>query len=68
MLSAEVDYLLWPACSQGSGDNLMYVVDNGLSRKGEAEKVRKTFQEHFHIKLLALMQKRFLEKLKAWQS
>jgi GMP synthase (glutamine-hydrolysing) len=32
------------------GDNLTCIfVDNGLLRKGEAEKVKKTFQEHFHI-------------------
>ncbi len=34
------------------GDNLTCIfVDNGLLRKGEAEKVKKTFQEHFHIPL-----------------
>jgi GMP synthase (glutamine-hydrolysing) len=39
-------------------------VDNGLLRKGEAEKVRKTFQDHFHIKLdFVDARKRFLEKL-----
>ncbi len=27
-------------------------VDNGLLRKGEVEKVRKTFEDHFHIQLL----------------
>lgn len=48
------------------GDNLTCIfVDNGLLRKGEAEKVRKTFQEHFHIKLACVdAEKRFLEKLK----
>jgi GMP synthase (glutamine-hydrolysing) len=47
------------------GDNLTCIfVDNGLLRKGEAEKVRKTFQEHFHIKLdFVDAKKRFLEKL-----
>jgi GMP synthase (glutamine-hydrolysing) len=40
-------------------------VDNGLLRKGEAEKVRKTFGDHFHIKLLYVdARERFLEKLK----
>jgi len=40
-------------------------VDNGLLRKGEAEKVRKTFGDHFHIKLLHIdARERFLEKLK----
>ena len=47
------------------GDNLTCIfVDNGLLRKGEAEKVRKTFQDHFHIKLdFVDAKKRFLEKL-----
>ena len=47
-------------------DNLTCIfVDNGLLRKGEAEKVRKTFGEHFHIKLLHVdARERFLEKLK----
>jgi GMP synthase (glutamine-hydrolysing) len=47
-------------------DNLTCIfVDNGLLRKGEAEKVRKTFEEHFHIKLLYVdARERFLEKLK----
>jgi len=40
-------------------------VDNGLLRKGEAEKVKKTFEGHFHIKLIYVdAKKRFLEKLK----
>lgn len=48
------------------GANLTCIfVDNGLLRKGEAEKVKKTFQEHFHIKLACVdAEKRFLEKLK----
>ncbi len=47
------------------GDNLTCIfVDNGLLRKGEAEKVRKTFHDHFHIKLDFIdARKRFLEKL-----
>ncbi|MBS1114495.1 MAG: synthase, large subunit [Nitrospirae bacterium] len=47
-------------------DNLTCIfVDNGLLRKGEAEKVRKTFEDHFHIKLLYVdARERFLEKLK----
>ncbi|HET6513913.1 MAG TPA: glutamine-hydrolyzing GMP synthase [Thermodesulfovibrionales bacterium] len=40
-------------------------VDNGLLRKGEAEKVRKTFQDHFHMKLISVdAKRRFLGKLK----
>ena len=40
-------------------------VDNGLLRKGEAEKVKKTFEGHFHIRLIYVdAAKRFLEKLK----
>ncbi|HMK60827.1 MAG TPA: glutamine-hydrolyzing GMP synthase [Dissulfurispiraceae bacterium] len=48
------------------GDELTCIfVDNGLLRKGEAEKVRKTFQDHFHIKLdFVDAKKRFLGKLK----
>lgn len=48
------------------GSNLTCIfVDNGLLRKGEAEKVRKTFQDHFHIKLVFVdARERFLEKLK----
>ncbi|MGC2063034.1 MAG: glutamine-hydrolyzing GMP synthase [Thermodesulfovibrionales bacterium] len=39
-------------------------VDNGLLRKGEAEKVRKTFEGHFHMKLIYVdARRRFLEKL-----
>ncbi|RPI37769.1 MAG: glutamine-hydrolyzing GMP synthase [Nitrospiraceae bacterium] len=47
-------------------DNLTCIfVDNGLLRKGEVDKVRKTFEEHFHIKLLYVdARERFLEKLK----
>ncbi|PKL49371.1 MAG: GMP synthase (glutamine-hydrolyzing), partial [Nitrospira bacterium HGW-Nitrospira-1] len=47
-------------------DNLTCIfVDNGLLRKGEAEKVRKTFGDYFHIKLLYIdARERFLEKLK----
>lgn len=40
-------------------------VDNGLLRKGEAGKVKKTFEEHFHIKLIYVdAVGRFLEKLR----
>jgi GMP synthase (glutamine-hydrolysing) len=48
------------------GDSLTCIfVDNGLLRKGEAEKVKKTFEGHFHIKLIYVDAiKRFLEKLK----
>ncbi len=47
------------------GDKLTCIfVDNGLLRKGEAEKVRKTFEDHFHISLVHVdAKKRFLEKL-----
>ncbi len=47
-------------------DNLTCIfVDNGLMRKGEVEKVRKTFEDHFHIKMLYIdARERFLEKLK----
>ena len=47
------------------GRNLTCIfVDNGLLRKGEAEKVKKTFQDHFHIKLIHVdAKKRFLKKL-----
>jgi len=39
-------------------------VDNGLLRKGEAEKVRKTFEDNFHIRLDYVDARvRFLEKL-----
>lgn len=39
-------------------------VDNGLLRKGESVKVKKTFQDHLHIKLIHVDAKaRFLEKL-----
>ncbi len=48
------------------GDNLTCIfVDNGLLRMGEAEKVKRTFQENFHIHLIYVdASKRFLEKLK----
>jgi GMP synthase (glutamine-hydrolysing) len=48
------------------GDNLTCIfVDNGLLRKGEAGKVKKTFEDHFHIRLVYIdARKRFLEKLK----
>ncbi len=48
------------------GDRLTCIfVDNGLLRKGEAEKVRKTFQGHFHIRLDYVDAKdRFLSRLK----
>jgi GMP synthase (glutamine-hydrolysing) len=48
------------------GDNLTCIfVDNGLLRKGEAEKVKKTFEEHFHIRLMYVdARRRFLEKLR----
>jgi GMP synthase (glutamine-hydrolysing) len=47
------------------GDDLTCIfVDNGLLRKGEGEKVRKTFEGHFHMKLLYVEAKdRFLTKL-----
>lgn len=47
------------------GDNLTCIfVDNGLLRKGEAEKVRKTFGDNFHIKIDYVDARgRFLEKL-----
>ncbi len=48
------------------GDNLTCIfVDNGLLRKGEAEKVKDTFQRHFHIRLVAVdARERFLNLLK----
>ncbi|MBZ0157682.1 MAG: glutamine-hydrolyzing GMP synthase [Alphaproteobacteria bacterium] len=48
------------------GENLTCIfVDNGLLRKGEAEKVRKTFQDHFHVKLIHIdARRRFLDVLK----
>ncbi|HSB30919.1 MAG TPA: glutamine-hydrolyzing GMP synthase, partial [Candidatus Sulfobium mesophilum] len=47
------------------GDKLTCIfVDNGLLRKGEAEKVKNTFEDHFHITLVHVdAKKRFLEKL-----
>ncbi len=48
------------------GNNLTCIfVDNGLLRKGETEKVVKTFKGHFHLKLIPVdARKRFLKKLK----
>lgn len=48
------------------GHNLTCIfVDNGLLRKGEAEKVKRTFQDNFHIHLQYVDAKeRFLNKLK----
>jgi GMP synthase (glutamine-hydrolysing) len=48
------------------GDKLSCIfVDNGLLRKGEAEKVKKTFEDHFHIRLIYVdARERFLDKLK----
>ena len=47
------------------GDDLTCIfVDNGLLRKGEAEKVKRTFEVHFHMKLIHIdARKRFLERL-----
>lgn len=47
------------------GDDLTCIfVDNGLLRKGEGEKVRRTFEGHFHMKLLYVdARDRFLSKL-----
>ncbi|GAB4252636.1 glutamine-hydrolyzing GMP synthase [Deferrisoma sp.] len=47
------------------GDQLTCIfVDNGLLRKGEAEKVVRTFRDHFHLNLLAVdAADLFLEKL-----
>ncbi len=40
-------------------------VDNGLLRKGEADKVVETFDKHFHIRLVHVQaEERFLTKLK----
>jgi len=48
------------------GDKLVCIfVDNGLLRKGEAERVVRTFRDHFHINLIAVdAADIFLEKLK----
>lgn len=48
------------------GDRLTCIfVDNGLLRKGEAESVRKTFAEHFGIRLVAMdAEAQFLGALK----
>jgi GMP synthase (glutamine-hydrolysing) len=47
------------------GDSLTCIfVDNGVLRKGEADKVEKTFREHFQIKLIHVdASERFLSKL-----
>lgn len=47
------------------GDSLTCIfVDNGLLRKGEANKVIETFKNHFHIRLVFVdASKRFLSKL-----
>lgn len=47
------------------GDRLTCIfVDNGLLRKGEAEKVVDTFDRHFHVPLVHVKaEKRFLDKL-----
>ncbi|MBI5143035.1 MAG: glutamine-hydrolyzing GMP synthase [Nitrospirae bacterium] len=47
------------------GDRLTCIfVDNGLMRKGEAEKVVETFDRHFHMKLVHVeARERFLAKL-----
>lgn len=47
------------------GDDLTCIfVDNGLMRKGEVEKIRRTFEDHFHIKMIYIdARDRFLEKL-----
>jgi GMP synthase (glutamine-hydrolysing) len=48
------------------GDSLTCIfVDNGLLRKGEAEKIVDTFGKHFHMKLIHVdARERFLKKLK----
>jgi GMP synthase (glutamine-hydrolysing) len=48
------------------GDSLTCIfVDNGLLRKGEAEKVESTFEKHFHISLITVdAQDRFMKVLK----
>ncbi|NOZ25102.1 MAG: glutamine-hydrolyzing GMP synthase [Nitrospirae bacterium] len=48
------------------GENLTCIfVDNGLLRKGEAEKVQDTFERHFHIRLITVdARERFLGLLK----
>lgn len=60
--SSVVALLLYKAIN----DSLTCIfVDNGLLRKGEAEKVKKTFEGHFHIRLIYIdAKKRFLEKLR----
>ncbi len=48
------------------GDQLTCIfVDNGLLRKGEADRVVRTFRDHFHLNLLHVdAADRFLEKLR----
>lgn len=47
----------------GAGLTCIFV-DNGLLRKGEAEKVHRTFEDHFHIRLIHIdARKRFIDKL-----
>jgi GMP synthase (glutamine-hydrolysing) len=48
------------------GDKLTCIfVDNGVLRKGEADRVIETFDKHFHIRLINIdARKRFLDKLK----
>ncbi|HWR89292.1 MAG TPA: glutamine-hydrolyzing GMP synthase [Dissulfurispiraceae bacterium] len=48
------------------GDRLTCIfVDNGLLRLGESDKVRKTFQDHFHIRLVYVdARDRFLARLR----
>jgi GMP synthase (glutamine-hydrolysing) len=48
------------------GDKLTCIfVDNGMLRKGESDKVKKTFRDHFHIALVHRdARKRFLDALK----
>jgi GMP synthase (glutamine-hydrolysing) len=60
--SSVVALLLYKAIN----DSLTCIfVDNGLLRKGEPEKVKKTFEGHFHIRLIYIdAKKRFLEKLR----
>lgn len=47
------------------GEHLTCIfVDNGLLRKGEAEKVRRTFEDHFRVNVLHVdARKRFLDRL-----
>lgn len=52
--------------SRAIGNNLSCIfVDNGLLRKGEAEQVKKTFGDNFHLDLHCVnAEKRFLNRLK----